>query len=71
MGQLVDLAGIDIALVGDSLAMVVLGLDDTVPVTMDVMLPSHQGGGPGLPGGPCGGRHALHELQHLHSERPS
>ncbi len=37
-GLLVDQAGIDIILVGDSLAMVVLGHENTVAVTMDEML---------------------------------
>jgi len=37
-GLLVDQAGIDILLVGDSLAMVVLGHENTVAVTMDEML---------------------------------
>ncbi|MBV8206316.1 MAG: 3-methyl-2-oxobutanoate hydroxymethyltransferase [Acidobacteria bacterium] len=36
--RLVDEAGIDMVLVGDSLAMVVLGHDTTLPVTMDEML---------------------------------
>ncbi len=36
--RLVEEAGVPIILVGDSLAMVVLGYDSTIPVTMDEML---------------------------------
>lgn len=35
---LVDQGGIDVILVGDSLAMVMLGMDSTVPITMEEML---------------------------------
>jgi len=38
MARLVDEAGVDIALVGDSLGMVVLGYDSTAPVTMEEMI---------------------------------
>jgi 3-methyl-2-oxobutanoate hydroxymethyltransferase len=37
-GRLADSAGVDIVLVGDSAAMVVLGHDSTVPATMEEML---------------------------------
>ena len=37
-GRLLDEAGVDIVLVGDSLGMVVLGFPDTTHVTLDHML---------------------------------
>jgi 3-methyl-2-oxobutanoate hydroxymethyltransferase len=37
-GSLADAAGVDIALVGDSAAMTVLGYESTVPATMDEMV---------------------------------
>jgi 3-methyl-2-oxobutanoate hydroxymethyltransferase len=38
MARLLDRAGVDVLLVGDSLGMVVMGLDTTIPVTLDIMV---------------------------------
>ncbi len=38
MAHLLDRAGIDVLLVGDSLGMVVLGYETTIPVTLDAMV---------------------------------
>ena len=38
MARLLDCAGIDVILVGDSLGMVVLGYETTIPVTLDAMV---------------------------------
>src|SRR5678816_2031623 len=38
MARLLDRAGIDVILVGDSVGMVVLGFDNTIPVTLDMMI---------------------------------
>jgi 3-methyl-2-oxobutanoate hydroxymethyltransferase len=38
MARLLDRAGIDVILVGDSVGMVVLGYDNTLPVTLDMMI---------------------------------
>jgi 3-methyl-2-oxobutanoate hydroxymethyltransferase len=42
MAYLVEQAGIDMVLVGDSLGMTILGYDSTLPVTQDVMMPHVQ-----------------------------
>ncbi len=48
MARLVDAAGVDMVLVGDSLGMVVQGHDDTLPVTLEQMIYHVQCVGRGL-----------------------
>src|SRR5215831_18257750 len=38
MARLLDRAGVEVILVGDSVGMVVLGFDTTLPVTLDMMI---------------------------------
>ena len=38
MARLLDRAGIDLLLAGDSLGNVILGLDTTIPVSLDAVL---------------------------------
>jgi 3-methyl-2-oxobutanoate hydroxymethyltransferase len=47
-GQLVDMAGVDVVLVGDSLGMVIQGHDTTVPVTVEDMIYHTRGVARGL-----------------------
>ena len=42
MARLLDQAGVDALLVGDSVAMVVLGYGNTLSVTLDAMLPGRR-----------------------------
>ena len=42
MADLVEKAGVDMVLVGDSLGMMILGYDSTLPVTQDMMMPHVQ-----------------------------
>jgi len=51
MADLVEKAGVDIVLVGDSLGMTILGYDSTLPVTMDMMIPHVQAVRRGTPNG--------------------
>ena len=51
MADLVEKAGVDMVLVGDSLGMTILGYDSTLPVTQDMMIPHVQAVRRGTPNG--------------------
>ena len=60
--RLVDEAGLDVVLVGDSLAMVMQGHENTLAVTMDEMLVYTRGRSAGGAARSAGGRYAVWEL---------
>ena len=60
--RLVDEAGIDIVLVGDSLAMTMLGYENTLSVTIDEMLHHTRAARRGVKNALAGRRHALRLL---------
>ena len=66
---LVDDAGVDLVLVGDSLGMVIQGHDTTVPVTLEDIIyhcrAVAEGPVPPVPDG----RHAVHDLRLARSRR--
>ena len=60
--RLVDEAGVDIVLVGDSLAMTMLGHENTLSVTMDEMLHHTRAARRGVKRASTDGGHALRFL---------
>ncbi len=64
-GLLADQAEVDMVLVGDSLGMVVMGLDGTVEVTMAHMIHHIKAVMRGCKGPAGDRRYAVYELQHL------
>ena len=62
MARLLDRAGVDALLVGDSLGMVILGLETTLPVTLDADRAPHAGGRRGADARLRHRRHALPDV---------
>ena len=60
--RLLDGAGLDVLLVGDSVGMVMLGHDSTLPVTLDAMVHHTAAVSRGAARRAGGGRHAISEL---------
>ena len=71
MARLLDRAGVDALLVGDSLGMVVLGHDTTLPVTLDAMIHHTRGRQPRRRARARRRRHAVPDLSgHRRRGRP-
>ena len=68
--QLVDAAGMEIILVGDSVGNAVLGYPNTLPVTVEEMI-HHTAAVVGDEAGPGRGRHAVHVVSREHRAGPA
>ena len=60
--RMIDEAGVPTILVGDTLGMVVLGHDSTIPVRLDDIDPAYRGRAAGREAGADHRRHAFHDL---------
>ena len=71
MARLVDAAGVEGILVGDSMSMVVQGHDSTLPVTLDEMIYHAEMVGRAVRARAGDRRHAVSELPSRHATRRS
>ncbi len=71
MARLVDAAGVEGMLVGDSMSMVVQGHDNTLPVTLDEMIYHAEMVGRAVAARAGGRRHAVPQLPPGHATRRS
>ena len=67
---LLETAGVEVLLVGDSLGMVVQGQHTTVPVTLDDMIYHTRLVARGPPDRPADGGYAIRQLRHSRTSAP-
>lgn len=60
--NIMDNAGIDMILVGDSVGSVLLGYPNTIPVTIEDMIPPYKARRQGCKKGACCNRYAFHVI---------